>query len=141
MRRADRVTIVLLGLAAGLALPATAPAAETFRFFASPWRNIGCVVSRDTARCDIVRHTWKAPRRPASCELDWGSYLTVGRTSRRGAFACVGDTARDPKAKRLALGRSIRVGTMRCSSRADGVRCANGRGHGFLVGVTAYRLF
>ena len=80
--RAGYVPIVLL--AVGLALPAQAPAADTTRFFASPSRNIGCVVSRASARCDIVRHTWKAPRRPASCELDWGSYLTVGSASGRG---------------------------------------------------------
>jgi hypothetical protein len=30
---------------------------------------------------------------------------------------------------------------MRCTSRTDGVRCVNRRGHGFLVGRTAYRLF
>jgi hypothetical protein len=46
-----------------------------------------------------------------------------------------------PKAKALAFGKTIRVATMRCTSRTDGVRCANGRGHGFLIGRAAYRLF
>ena len=136
--RAALLSLALL--AAALALPAATPA-DTFRFFHSPSGNIDCVVSGDFARCDIRARTFKAPRRPASCDLEWGSTLTVARKSRRGAFGCVGDTARDPKAKALAFGRSIRVATMRCTSRIDGVRCHNGRGHGFLVGRAAYRLF
>jgi hypothetical protein len=123
-----------------LAAPAAAPAA-TLRFFHSPSRNIDCVLTSADARCDIRRFTFKPPRKPASCDLDWGSVLTVARTSRRGAFGCVGDTARDPRSPVLAYGRSLSVGTMRCTSRTDGMRCSNRRGHGFLLARTRYRLF
>jgi hypothetical protein len=81
------------------------------------------------------------PARPESCDLEWGSTISVSAPSRRGGFGCGGDTVRDPKAKALAFGKTIRVATMRCTSRTDGVRCANGRGHGFLIGRAAYRLF
>jgi hypothetical protein len=135
-----RAIVLALAAALMLALPAAAPA-QTLRFFHSPSGNIDCVLASDSARCDIRAHTFTPPPRPAFCDLEWGSVLSVGKTSRRGGFACVGDTARDPKAKALAYGKTLRVGSLRCVSRTDGVRCNNRRGHGFLVGRAAYRLF
>lgn len=125
--------------AAVLATPASG--AGTVRFFQSPSGNIGCVVSEDAARCDITKRGWKAPKRPKTCDLDWGSFLTVGKNNVRGRFACVGDTARNPNARRLKFGRSISVGKLRCTSRTDGVRCVNGRGRGFFVSRGSYKLF
>ena len=133
--------VIVLALAATLVLAAPAPAASTLRFFHSPSRNIDCVLTSDSARCDIRSRTFEAPPRPSSCDLDWGSVLSVGKTSSRGRFGCVGDTARDPRSPALAYGRSLRVGSMRCVSRRDGIRCNNRRGHGFALGRAAYRLF
>src|ERR1044072_5186872 len=130
----------LPGLPILLALAPAAPAATTFRFFHSPSRNIDCVISADEARCDLRAHSFRAPPRPKSCDLEWGSVVAVGKASRRGGFACVGDTARDPKATTLPYGKTIRAGGMRCTSRTDGMRCANRRGHGFLVSRSKYRL-
>jgi hypothetical protein len=124
-----------------LVLAPSAPAATTFHFFHSPSRNIDCVISGDEARCDIRRHSFRAPPRPRSCDLEWGSVVAVGKASKRGGFACVGDTARDPKAKTLAYGKTIRAGGMRCTSRTDGIRCHNDRGHGFLLARARYLLF
>jgi hypothetical protein len=132
---------IVLALAAVLLLAAPAPAAQTLRFFHSPSRNIDCVLTSDSARCDLRAHAFTAPPRPRSCDLEWGSVLAVSKTSRRGGFGCVGDTARDPKSRALAYGRSVRVGSMRCVSRRDGMRCDNRRGHGFLASRAAYRLF
>jgi hypothetical protein len=128
------VFAVLLG-------PASPAAADTLRFFHSPSGNIDCLVSDGYARCDIRAHTFKTPKRPAGCELDWGFAVTVRATNRRGRFACVGDTVRAPKARSLAYGRSIGVGRVRCTSRTDGIRCTNRFRRGFLIGRTAYRLF
>jgi hypothetical protein len=136
-----RAIVLALAFAATLVVAAPAPAATTLRFFHSPSRNIDCVLASDSARCDIRAHTFRAPPRPSFCDLEWGSVLSVGKTSRRGGFACVGDTARDPKSRALAYGKSLRVGSMRCVSRTDGMRCNNRRGHGFLLGRAAYRLF
>jgi hypothetical protein len=135
----------LLGLAlllVALALPAVAPAA-TLRFFHSPSGNIDCLVSSYQARCDIRSHTFTSPPKPARCDLDWGQSIAVGKASRRGGFACIGDTVRDPtgKAKALAYGRTLHAGTLHCTSQTAGMRCANARGHGFLVGRASYRLF
>ena len=138
MRRALPLgfALLLVGL-----LAASAPAATTFHFFHSPSRNIDCVISGDQARCDIRQHSFRAPPRPRSCDLEWGSVVAVGKASKRGSFACVGDTARDPKAKTLAYGKTIRAGGMRCTSRTDGIRCRNSRGHGFLISRARYLLF
>ena len=133
--RAAILTVALL-----FVLPASSPAA-TLRFFHSPSRNIDCLVTSDYARCDIQRFTFTPPRKPAGCGEDWGFSLSVKRTSRRGAFACVGDTIREPSAPTLAYGRSVSVGGMRCTSRTDGVRCVNRRRHGFLVARARFRLF
>jgi hypothetical protein len=133
---------IVLALAAALVLAAPASArASTLRFFHSPSRNIDCVLSSASARCDIRAHTFRAPPRPSFCDLEWGSVLAIDKTGRRGGFACVGDTARDPKSRALAYGRTLRAGSIRCASRLDGMRCNNRRGHGFLVGRAAYRLF
>ena len=131
----------VLSIALLLAFAASAPAATTFHFFHSPSKNIDCVIYNDNARCDLRAHSFKAPPRPKRCDLEWGSVVSVGKASKRGGFACVGDTARDPKAKTLAYGKTIRAGSMHCTSRTDGIRCANGRGHGFLVSRQAYKLF
>jgi hypothetical protein len=135
-----RAIVLVLAATLIVAAPASAPA-STLRFFHSPSRNIDCVLAGDSARCDIRSHTFRAPPRPSFCDLEWGSVLSVAKTSRRGGFACVGDTARDPKSRALAYGKTLRVGSMRCVSRTDGMRCNNRRGHGFLLGRAAYRLF
>ena len=139
MRAGPRLCLAVFAL---LMLGPVPPAAgATLRFFHSPSGNIDCLVSAGYARCDIRARTFKTPKRPATCELDWGSAVSVGATNRRSAFACVGDTVRAPNARSLAYGRSLSVGRVRCTSRVDGIRCTNRFGRGFLVGRTAYRLF
>ncbi|MEA2193590.1 MAG: hypothetical protein QOG42_24, partial [Solirubrobacteraceae bacterium] len=97
MRAAPACLLVLVLV---LALAAPASAADPLRFFRSPSANIDCLVTNDYARCDIRARSFTAPRRPARCDLEWGSSLSVAKASRRGGFACVGDTVRDPKATR-----------------------------------------
>jgi hypothetical protein len=130
------IALLLAGAASAVAAPPKA-----FHFFHSPSGNIDCLVTKDFARCDIRQHTFRGPARPKRCDLEWGSVLEIGKSDRRGGFGCVGDTVRDPSARALAYGKTIRAGGMHCTSRTDGVRCANSRGHGFLLGRTKYRLF
>jgi hypothetical protein len=134
-----RATMLVLALL--IVAPATANAANGFHFFHSPSGNIDCLVYKDQARCDIRQHEFRAPARPKRCDLEWGSSIAVGKSSKHGGFACVGDTVRDPSAKSLPYGKSIRAGGMRCTSRTDGVRCANAAGHGFLIARRSYKLF
>ena len=137
-----RAIALAVALACAMLAGAVPPhAAAKTRFVRSPSGNIGCVLHDTGARCDISKRDWRAPARPRACEFDWGSYVVVERGDRRGRFACVSDSAMDPRAPRLAYGRSIRVGGQRCTSRPSGMRCVNRRGHGFELARERYRLF
>jgi hypothetical protein len=81
-------------------------------------------------RCDIRQHAWKAPPKPKSCDVDWGSGLEVGRRG-FGRWVCAGDTVFGGK-KVLAYRKSIQRGRFECTSRRNGMRCVNLRNdHGF----------
>ena len=49
--------------------------------FQSPSGNIGCIMFEGGARCDIDKHSWTPPPRPASCsdQVDYGQGLAVSR--------------------------------------------------------------
>lgn len=136
MRRLPLLASVLVtGLAA-------APAAQAASFvaFQSPSRNIGCVLDATNVRCDISKHSWRAPAKPASCDLDYGGGVAISRAGRRGSFVCAGDTTLGA-GRVLGYGRSLRRGRITCTSRQAGMTCRNGRGHGFRLSRDAYRLF
>jgi hypothetical protein len=126
-------------LAALVLLPATASAKLVT--FSAPSHNIGCAIDNGYARCDILRHTWKAPAKPKRCMLDWGDGMFVqGRG--RGRFICAGDTTHNPRGAVLAYGRSRSVGRFTCTSRTSGMTCRNGaNGHGFTISRSSYRAF
>jgi hypothetical protein len=127
-------TALLLGLAA-------VPASARLVMFSSPSHNIGCAMTTRYARCDIQGHTWKAPRKPANCPLDWGNGLSVGTRGRAG-FVCAGDTTLDPRGRVLAYGTQQIMGRYTCSSRRSGMTCSNrGTGHGFRIARGSYRVF
>jgi hypothetical protein len=137
-------------VAAALALASAAPAvagqsgsgstAQSFTGFQSPSGNIGCFIGRSGARCDIRNRDWRPPPKPASCRLDWGFGLTIGRQG-RGRFVCAGDTTLG-QGRRLAYGDAIRRGRFRCISRRSGMRCVNRRnGHGFALSRERARRF
>jgi hypothetical protein len=132
------VKLICVALAA--AVLAAAPSASAATFFETPSHNIGCVISKSGARCDIRVREWNPPPKPASCPVDWGNGLTVGR---RGSahFVCAGDTVLGGK-RVLGYRKSIRRGRFRCTSRRNGVRCLNLRNeHGFKLARRAARWF
>ena len=129
--------ILVIGLAAALLTAAPASAAT---FFETPSHNIGCVVSKSVARCDIREHGWNPPPKPDDCPVDWGHGLSVGRRGFAG-FVCAGDTVFGGK-RVLAYRESIRRGRFECTSRRDGVRCVNLRNdHGFKLARRFARWF
>jgi hypothetical protein len=119
----------------------TATGLQSFTQFQSPSGNIGCVIGRrGGVRCDIRNRAWRPPPKPASCMLDWGFGLTVGRRG-RARFVCAGDTTLG-QGRRLAYGKAIRRGRFRCVSRRSGMRCVNRRnGHGFVLSRERARRF
>lgn len=122
--------------ATAMALLASPAGAFQLKLFHTPDGNIGCAVSAGpgsyggSARCDIADHDWKTPRKPANCELDYGSGLAVDSHGRAG-FVCAGDTTLHQGSK-LAAGGSVSAGPFRCVSLGAAVRCVNrDTGHGF----------
>ncbi|MEV4707669.1 DUF6636 domain-containing protein [Actinoplanes sp. NPDC049316] len=123
--------------------PATttaAPTVVTEAAFASPSGNIGCYLTAEAARCDIAEKSWSPPPAPASCTLDWGFGVTVGRAG-EATFTCAGDTVLGAKDE-LEYGRSLKAGPIRCDSESTGMRCENTTtGHGFRLAKEKYDLF
>ncbi len=109
------------------------------RRFSSPSTNIGCDLTAKGVRCDIEKRRYRPPRKPRSCNLDYGNAFTVGAGEPE--FACVGDTVLGAR-RTLGYGTATRVGDYGCQSRRDGVRCYNLRtGRGFLVSRALYEFY
>jgi hypothetical protein len=142
MRRLALITVAALAGALS-SWPAVSAPAKTVRMesFKTPSGNIGCVMQPGYARCDIRKRSWKPPRAPKSCQLDFGQGIQVNRTG-KGRFVCAGDTALDPNAHVLAYGNDSHTGGVRCQSRRAGVTCtADKSHHGFFISAGSYRLF
>jgi hypothetical protein len=87
-------------------------------------------VPASAAFCDILHHSWHAPKKPRSCEFDWGG--AIGMTRRgRVKFQCVSDSMFNNHV--LKYGRTWHNGRFTCRSRTTGLRCTNAAGHGFRV--------
>ncbi len=92
------------------------------------------------ARCDVLQKAWTPPPKPASCEFDWGSGLTLD--AGKVHVNCVSDVVAMPDSAVLGYGTAIRLGTMVCASLTTGVRCQDlGTGHGFLLARERYSIF
>jgi hypothetical protein len=140
MRRRLGVLPLLLILAGLGAAAAPAGAASGFVGFHAPSGNIGCVMDTASVRCDIAQRDWQAPRRPSTCDGDWGNAFQVAARSTRGRGICAGDTTLGSGGT-LAYGRSIRRGSLRCTSSEAGIRCTNARHHGFSLSRQRLGLF
>lgn len=138
VRLAARTTLTLvLVTVIGLA---TAASASAFKGFTSPSGNIGCVISKGYVRCDIRQHSWHAPPKPKSCDLDWGGGVAVDKRG-KAQFLCAGDTTLGA-GPALPYEHSISRGRFHCESQEAGMRCVNKRnGHGFYLNKQRYELF
>lgn len=141
MRSKLSAAVVALAATAVLLTLAAAPASARLVSFSAPGHNVGCAMTGRWVRCDIRSHRWSPPRKPRSCELDWGSALAVDRSG-RAAFVCAGDTTVNPRGRVLRYGRSERVGRFTCTSRRSGMTCSHGgSGHGFKLSRARYSTF
>ena len=141
MRKVLLVTLAGVALATGgTALgSSTAPAspADDFAAFRTPSGNIGCAYTgaggstKGYLRCDIGTGLKPRPRKPASCELDYGSGYAMSDTG-RAAVVCAGDTVLR-QGFVLRYGTTWRSGGFVCSSKVAGLRCTNRAGRGFFL--------
>jgi hypothetical protein len=135
--------LAVLGL---LVSAAPASAAFSFKAFHTPSGNITCVASGDRAtnrnlglRCDITRHTWRAPKQTKPCDAgDYGSSLGLSRRG-KARFICVSDAP--PKSHRLAYGKLWKFGPFSCRVRIAGLRCTNAAKHGWFLSKASYKRF
>lgn len=138
MNRLIAAAAVLTG--AILAQPALA---QDYLAFRSPSNNIACAIWTGEfagVRCDIFSMTPTYRKRPADCDLEWGSSFAVDAQG-RGYLACVGDSVQDPGAFTLDYGRSVSLGAFTCTSEKTGMTCTNGQGHGFSVAKAKQKVF
>jgi hypothetical protein len=139
VRRAAIAAAIVVG---SIGVSGPAGAATHLRQFQTPSGNIGCVLSNrfgTEARCDIGNRDWKTPKKPASCDLDYGNGVFIGARG-RAHFLCAGDTALHAGPK-IAYGRTVRLTPFACKVSTTGVRCTNAHGHGFSISRQSYRFF
>jgi hypothetical protein len=125
MRRLALAALVVLALPAGAY-------GSTFRQFRSPTGHIGCAFESGGGLPRQVR-----------CEWDGSNDIAyVLRPRGKTRVIKISDTVRDPHAKVLHYGRSLRFGRIKCTSRRTGMTCRSLRsGHGFTVSVQHQRRF
>ncbi|MDF0522113.1 hypothetical protein P0R31_33255 [Bradyrhizobium yuanmingense] len=101
--------------------------------FLTPSKNIACQFFTDNGqgvlRCDIMNMDAR-PRRPASCELDWGHAFEMSAKGTAGLI-CAGDTVMDTSLPVLAYGEVWQRGGFTCRSEQTGLTCFNAMQRGF----------
>lgn len=110
--------------------------------FSSPDGNIGCLIDRESVRCDIAERDWKPPPKPADCDLDYGQGLTINAGGAP-ELVCAGDTALNATTSGAPLpyGQSITAGLLRCETEKSGMRCRDTEtGRGFKLSRQSYEL-
>lgn len=123
------------------------PAADTevneLTSFSSPSGNIGCLIDRGAARCDIAERDWEPPPKPDDCDLDYGQGVEV-TAGGAADLVCAGDTALNSTTSGAPLpyGESISAGLLRCESARSGITCRDiETGRGFALSRASYELF
>jgi hypothetical protein len=131
------------------------PAPANLVHFKSPSGNINCIGAAadryDPAfvDCLVRKNTWPTKRaRPADCDLDWFPAQVALSKRRTSVGACRGDIGPlciDPPnpCRRLAYGRSVDLGPIRCVSATAGVTCRyrTGARVGFLIARERYVIY
>jgi hypothetical protein len=127
-----RTVIALLLGTLGLGLGAGVADAKT-RWFHSPSGNVQCELTANDGRGAYAYCQTYKTAKSATLRRD-------GRTRVCRGARCLGDGPQG--SRRLAYGKSIRVGPFRCQSRRSGMRCAVvASGRGFEISASKLRRF
>jgi len=132
--------LLLLAVLAALAAGGAAEGAGFDQGFKTPSGNIVCAAGGGFVRCDIRSGVRPLPRRPRSCDVDWGQGVQMSRRG-RASVVCAGDTTLGVVVPVLRYGRTWRRGGITCTSRSSGLTCTNQSGRGFFLSRARTRLF
>lgn len=169
-RMVAAVGVAVLALSVSTATPADAArrvvTVSSQAGFTTPDGSVTCQFWDGSVRCDVADRRFASPRRPASCDLDWGDSLYL---SRKAGFGCIGDSifgaadlgsdstrwysprngikvrpvsSGNPKRAGLRPGVALRTRGIECTTTAkNAITCTNLKTkRGFTVSRSAYRL-
>ncbi|MFC4947679.1 protein kinase domain-containing protein [Pseudonocardia sp. GCM10023141] len=109
--------------------------------FATPSRNIACMMGSGEVRCDVVQRAWQLPPKPAACQLAWGTGATLRGTG-QAELTCAGDTVADATLVVLGYGEGVQLDSVVCVSRESGLSCQNPTTHhGFLLSRETFEVY
>jgi hypothetical protein len=137
-----------IGAVGGTGASTGLSATKSPAYFETPSGNIACAwfadfdnPSRTFLRCEITSLLRPMPKRPPSCDVDWGYGLTLASTG-RASVLCAGDTVRrSGRRATLAYGKTWRKRGFTCRSESVGLTCRNAAGHGFVLSRERWRRF
>jgi hypothetical protein len=118
------------------------------QYFETPSHNIACgwfaegTKPSDTyLRCEIRSLLSPMPKRPPSCDVDWGYGMSIASTG-GASVLCAGDTIRRQGSRSiLAYGATWRRQGFVCTSAFVGLTCRNTSGHGFFLSRERWKRF
>ena len=137
-----------IGVLGATDAPAGFGATNAPAYFETPSGNIACAwfadfdqPSRTFLRCEVISLLRPMPKRPSSCDVDWGYGLSLASTG-RASVLCAGDTIRRTGRRAvLAYGTTWRKRGFTCRSESVGLTCRNAAGHGFFLSRERWRRF
>lgn len=117
-------------------------------YFETPSHNIACGWFADGTRpsdtylrCEIRSLLSPMPKRPASCDVDWGYGMSIASTG-GASVLCAGDTIRRQGSRSiLSYGATWRRRGFVCTSASVGLTCRNTSGHGFFLSRERWKRF
>jgi hypothetical protein len=112
--------------------------------FQSPSKNIACLVFPDgtqpAIRCDIAIMDTR-PKRPASCDLEYGQAFMMHARGGDAERICYGDALTDKVLPVVAYGEVWQHRGFTCTVEQAGVTCSNADRHGFSLSRAKQDLF
>jgi hypothetical protein len=127
-------------LVASVALVSGSPvgaSGASFYYFRMPSNNIYCAYMKGGGispelRCDMRTPLKPLPRKPRSCQFDWGGgYSLSPRGTAR--VLCVSDSVYKNGSPVLRYGSKWHKDAFTCFSKRIGLRCVNAARHGFFL--------
>jgi hypothetical protein len=124
----------------GLTDPRPIPTPDEPVGFKTQSGNIHCQVDERVLRCDLKEMSTR-PRRPRSCDLEWGDAFVIEQNGQSGYRLCHRDTVVNDELLPLSYGNSWSQEGYTCKSEQTGLTCMNSTSHGFSLSRGGQKVF